>query len=124
MKESSRVPRGSPHLDSSWFGFLYNINEIRISGVLELVSCDRVEWAQALGFRHQREAHQFMAEPLTTLIMSRSCSDYQRIKERNYDDLHQSMISPIMEFLNFFGELRVEFLSIKIHVVLCWFLPG
>ena len=27
------------------FGFLYNLNEIRISGLLEFVSCDRVKWA-------------------------------------------------------------------------------
>ena len=33
------------HLDSGRFGFLYNLNEIRILGILELVSCDRVEWA-------------------------------------------------------------------------------
>ena len=86
------VHRRSPHLDSGWFGFLGNLNEIQISGVLELVSCDRAEWAYVLGFQHQREVHRFLAELLISLIMSRSCSDYQPIKERNYDDFHQSTI--------------------------------
>ena len=44
--------------------FFYNLNEIRISDVLELVRCDRVEWAKAVGFRHQSEVHQFLAELL------------------------------------------------------------
>ena len=34
------VHRRSTHLDSSWFGFLCNPNEIRISGVLESMSGD------------------------------------------------------------------------------------
>ena len=44
----------------------------------------------SFGFQHQSEAHQFLAKLLISLIMSRSCSDHQSIKERNYDDLHQS----------------------------------
>ena len=61
-------------------------SEIRTSGVLELVSCGRAEWTQALGFQHKSEVRQFLAE---VLIVSRSCSDHQPIKERNYDDFHQ-----------------------------------
>ena len=57
-----------------------------------IVSCDRAEWAYVLGFQHQRAVHLFLAELLISLIMSRSCSDYQPIKERNYDDFHQSPI--------------------------------
>ena len=88
------MQRRITHLDSGCFGFLYNLKEIPISGVLELVSCDRVVWAQALGFWHQSEVHQFLAELLISLTMSRSCSDYQPIKEQNYDDFHQSTPPP------------------------------
>ena len=37
-----------------------------------------------LAFGIKSEVHQFVAELLISLIMSRSCSDYQPIKERNY----------------------------------------
>ena len=64
------VHRRSTHLDSGLFGFLYNLNEIRLSGVLELVSCDRSA-AMFINF------------------CCRSCRDYQSMKERNYDDFYQ-----------------------------------
>ena len=50
------------------------------------MSCDRVEWASALVFRYQCEVNHSLAGFSIGLIMSRSCSDYQPIKERNYDD--------------------------------------
>ena len=64
-----------------------------------MVSCDRVEWALALGFQHQSEVHQFLAKLLISLTMSRSCSDYQPIKERKYDDFHQSKANEESQFL-------------------------
>ena len=55
-------PLKSGFPDAGWFGMLYKLNETQISGVLEVVSCDRVEWAYALVYRHQSEVHQFLTE--------------------------------------------------------------
>ena len=52
--------------------------------------------------RHQSEVHQFLAEFSISLSMSRSCSDYQSIKERNYDDFNESR--------HFFRKLEKEFI--------------
>ena len=49
--------------------------------------------------------------------MSRSCSDYQLIKERNYDDFHQSIVEPLY-CLNHFNA-RVD--SLLLFLLLLYF---
>ena len=55
----------------------------------QVISYKQRYYTKFLGFQHQSEVHQFLAEVLISLIMSRSFCDYQPLKERRYDDFHQ-----------------------------------